>query len=60
MAAFEKAIELDQAAPLPRLGLGLAKIRKGCLEEGRKEIEIAVSLDPDNSLIRSYLGKSLL
>ena len=29
MAAFEKAITLDQAAPLPRLGLGLAKIRNG-------------------------------
>ena len=25
--AFERAIELDQADPLPRLGLGLAKIR---------------------------------
>ena len=71
--AFEKAIELDQADPLPRLGLGLAKIREGGLPkwepdfgkildkgllEGTKEIEIAVSLDPDNSLIRSYLGKA--
>ena len=26
-AAFEKAIELDSDDPLPRLGLGLAKIR---------------------------------
>jgi tetratricopeptide (TPR) repeat protein len=56
--AFEKAIELDQAAPLPRLGLGLAKIRHGDLKAGREEIEIAASLDPDNSLIRSYLGKA--
>jgi tetratricopeptide (TPR) repeat protein len=71
--AFEKAIELDQADPLPRLGLGLAKIREGGfpkwdpdfgkildkgLLEGTKELEIAVSLDPDNSLIRSYLGKA--
>jgi len=71
--AFEKAIELDQADPLPRLGLGLAKIREGGLPkwepdfgkildkgllEGTKELEIAVSLDPDNSLIRSYLGKA--
>jgi len=55
--AFEKAIELDQAAPLPRLGLGLAKIREGDLKEGGREIEIAASLDPNNSLIRSYLGK---
>jgi tetratricopeptide (TPR) repeat protein len=36
----------------------LAKIRDGDLEDGRREIEIAVSLDPDNALIRSYLGKA--
>ena len=52
--AFKKAIELDQAAPLPRLGLGLTEIREGNLKEGRREIEIAASLDPNNSLIRSY------
>ncbi|HEY6072305.1 MAG TPA: FecR domain-containing protein, partial [Anaerolineales bacterium] len=57
-AVFEKAITLDNADPLPRLGLGLAKIREGNLEEGRREIEIAASLDPDSSLIRSYLGKA--
>ena len=33
-AAFEKAIELDQADPLSRLGLGLAKIRDGDLKGG--------------------------
>jgi tetratricopeptide (TPR) repeat protein len=55
---FNKAIELDSAAPLPRLGFGLAKIRGGDLEEGRAEIEIAACLDPNNSLIRSYLGKA--
>ena len=42
---FEKAIELDQVDPLPRLGLGLAKIRDGDLLDGRREIDIAVSLD---------------
>jgi len=56
--AFEKAIRLDDADPLPRLGLGLAKIKDGHLEEGRREIEIAMSLDPDSSLVRSYLGKA--
>ena len=55
-AAFEKAIALDQADPLSRLGLGLAKIRDGDMEGGR-EVEIAASLDPNNSLVRSYLGK---
>jgi tetratricopeptide (TPR) repeat protein len=56
--AFERAIEFDQAAPLPRLGLGLAEIRQGNLKKGRGDIEIAASLDPHNSLIRSYLGKA--
>jgi Flp pilus assembly protein TadD len=56
--AFHQAITLDSAAPLPRLGLGLAQIREGHLAEGRAEIEIAAALDPDNALIRSYLGKA--
>lgn len=56
--SFARAIELDQADPLPRLGLGLAKIRDGELVAGREEIEIATILDPLRSLIRSYLGKA--
>ncbi|NBQ67924.1 MAG: TonB-dependent receptor, partial [Nitrosomonadaceae bacterium] len=55
---FHRAIALDQADPMPRLGLGLALIREGELEAGRIELEIAASLDPANSLIRSYLGKA--
>lgn len=55
---FARAIELDQADPLPRLGLGLARIRDGELVEGREQIEVAASLDPLNSLVRSYLGKA--
>ncbi len=57
-ATFTKAIQLDQADPMPRLGLGLALIREGQLEAGRIELEIAASLDPANSLVRSYLGKA--
>ncbi|GJL68023.1 MAG: hypothetical protein NPIRA06_06580 [Nitrospirales bacterium] len=56
--AFQQAIALDQADPLPRLGLGLAKIRQNDLEAGRRKIEIATSLDLNNSIMRSYLGKS--
>jgi len=55
---FNKAIVLDQSDPLPRLGIGLAHIRMGHLRDGRREIEIAAGLDPNNSLIRSYLGKA--
>lgn len=56
--SFNKAIELDQADPLSHLGLGLVQIRQGQLEQGRREIEYAASLDPNNALIRSYLGKA--
>ena len=57
-AAFEKAIALDSADPLPRLGLGLADIREGKLGTGSREIEAAASLDPNNAIVRSYLGKA--
>jgi hypothetical protein len=35
----------DPADPLPRLGMGLAKIRDGDLDEGTREIETAAPLD---------------
>ena len=57
-AAFDKAIALDQADPLPHLGKGLAIIRDGNVTAGARELEVAASLDPNNSLIRSYLGKA--
>lgn len=57
-AAFEKAIALDAADPLPHLGLGLAKISVGELEQGRGDIEVAVGLGSNNALLRSYLGKA--
>lgn len=56
--AFNQATELDQVDPLPHLGLGLAMIRKNHLKEGRRELEIAASLDPNSAIIRSYLGKA--
>jgi tetratricopeptide (TPR) repeat protein len=56
--AFRRAMALDPANPLPRLGAGLADIRDGHLEEGRQQLEIAAGLDPNNALVRSYLGKA--
>jgi len=56
--AFNKAIGENDADPLSRLGLGLALIRKGDLQQGRRQLEFAASLDPNNALIRSYLGKA--
>ncbi len=57
-AAFDKAIKWDQSDPMPRLGMGLAHIRGGALAEGRSHLVNAVSLDRNNSLLRSYLGKA--
>ncbi len=56
--AFTHAIELNSANPLARLGLGLTKIRKGAIKEGSRDLETAVSLDPNNAIMRSYLGKA--
>jgi tetratricopeptide (TPR) repeat protein len=56
--AFERAIALDSADPLPRLGLGLTRIRTGDLDGGAREIEIAAGLAPNEAIIRSYLGKA--
>jgi hypothetical protein len=57
-AAFERAIALDSANPLPRLGLGLAQIRESSLEAGRANLEVAVALDSSDALLRAYLGKA--
>jgi Tfp pilus assembly protein PilF len=57
-ADFQTAIDRDSFDPLARLGLGLAIIREGKLTLGREQIEIAVALDPTNSLLRSYVGKA--
>lgn len=56
--AFRRAIGLDSASPLARFGLGLASIRRGDIARGRNDIEIATGLDPNRSLLRSYLGKA--
>src|SRR5262245_6473898 len=57
-SSFDAAIDRESFSSLPRLGLGLAMIRDGKLVAGRKLIEIAVALDPSNSLLRSYVGKA--
>lgn len=55
---FLAAIERDSSDPMARMGLGLAIIRDGNLVAGREQIEIAMVLDPTNSLMRSYVGKA--
>lgn len=58
-ASFERAIDQATGDGLPFLGLGLAKIRRGELHEGRIEIQKATHLEPARALYRSYLGKAL-
>ena len=57
-AAFQQAIDLEADNPLPRLGIGLLKIRRGHLSEGRRDLQMAAALNPGDALIRSYLGKA--
>ncbi len=57
-AAFERAISRESRNPLAYLGLGLTKIRRGDLHDGRRDIETAAALDVQDAVIRSYLGKA--
>lgn len=55
---FQAALKQDSADPQNHLGLGLALLRDGKLEDGRRQLEYAVSLDPLRSILRSYLGRA--
>jgi Tfp pilus assembly protein PilF/predicted porin len=55
---FAEALQSDSGSGLPFLGLGLAKINQGNIEDGRIDLEKAVHLEPTRALYRSYLGKS--
>ena len=55
---FEQAIAIDGALGNAWLGRGLTSIRQGRDEEGRLDLQTAAVLEPDRSLLRSYLGKA--
>lgn len=57
-AAFERAIALDGALGNAWLGRGLCSIRQGRDEEGRRDLQTAAALEPNRSILRSYLGKA--
>jgi len=56
--SFEKAIAIDGALGNAWLGRGLTKIRSGRVPEGRADLQVAATLEPQRSLLRSYLGKA--
>ncbi len=55
--SFDKAIELDGALGNAWLGRGLTLIRQNREEEGRRDLQTAAVLEPNRSILRSYLGK---
>lgn len=56
--AFDAAIALDGALGNAWLGRGLCEIRQGKAAPGREDIQVAATLEPNRSLLRSYLGKA--
>jgi tetratricopeptide (TPR) repeat protein len=56
---FDRAIAVDSGLGNAWLGRGLCLIRERRPTEGLRNILIAVSIEPQRSLFRSYLGKAL-
>jgi len=57
-ASFNYAIALDPGLGNAWLGRGLSRIRVGRNDEGREDLLVAAALEPQRSLLRSYLGKA--
>ncbi len=55
---FDKAISLDPALGNGWLGRGLVRLRVGEIEAGRSDLQTAAAMEPNRSLLRSYLGKA--
>ena len=59
MDHFREAISLDGAYPPAWLGRGLCEIRLNRVEEGRRDLQTAATLETQRGLYHSYLGKAL-
>ncbi len=55
---FNRAIAVDGALGNAWLGRGLCRIRKGDVEAGRQDIQVAATVEPNRAAFRSYLGKA--
>ena len=55
---FDRAIAADAALGNAWLGRGLCRIRSGHAAEGRGDLLAAAALEPQRSVLRSYLGKA--
>ncbi len=56
--AFETALQRDPKDAKALFGLGLAEIKLGNLQVGKKRLQEANEADPDNALILTYLGRA--
>jgi tetratricopeptide (TPR) repeat protein len=56
--AFDRVIALDGALGNAWLGRGLCRIRRGDSIAGREDLQVAVTLEPQRAVLRSYLGKA--
>jgi Tfp pilus assembly protein PilF len=57
-AAFAEAIALDGALGNAWLGQGLGRIAQGQAQAGLRDLQVAAVLEPQRSVLRSYLGKA--
>ena len=55
--AFVKAIELAPNYPEAWLGKGLIEFNKGNKKQAQQDLIAAAALQPNNSILRSYLAK---
>jgi len=55
---FDEAISVDPALGNAWLGRGMCRIRQGRAERGRQDLQVAATLEPNRSVLRSYLGKA--
>ena len=55
---FDQAIAVDGALGDAWLGRGLCQIRQGKTESGRRDLEVAATLEPQRAALRSYLAKA--
>ena len=55
---FDRAIAVDAALGNAWLGRGLCRMRRGDSAAGVKDLMVAAALEPQRSLLRSYLGKA--
>jgi Tfp pilus assembly protein PilF len=55
---FNRALSFDSALANAWLGRGLCRIRSGDTAGGRADLLVAAAMEPQRSLLRSYLGKA--